>query len=97
MSNTSCATYFDNAVIAIAHIVLIQSAPYIRQDLISQELLARFFILVKDWEIRVHFQFQIMQAVLVLAEVLPINFRSMLQKVTMFIQHLLFSLPLAIL
>lgn len=33
MSNTSCATYFDNAVIAIANIVLIQSAPYIRPNI----------------------------------------------------------------
>ena len=39
MSNTSCATYLDNAVIAIANIVLIQSTSYIRPCLISQETL----------------------------------------------------------
>ena len=33
MSNTSCVTYLDNAVIAIANIVLIQSAPYIRPNI----------------------------------------------------------------
>lgn len=33
MSNTSCATYLDNAVIAIANIVLIQSTSYIRPNI----------------------------------------------------------------